>query len=188
MGLYNFGMGETMGKSSHDSTTFSGTERPTVQWIELPDELARWADKNQELIARIQKSLAETYISLSDEDLCQMIAASTALQWREEKTDLCSVEAEWTDNPAAIPLHLVKNLPHQATEGFTTRTLALFTLISEGLHEREDLAKLLCVLQVQRRMIERSTAQTDHLQKATADLDSTVEPLKTAFVPSSPKT
>jgi len=163
-----------MDKAIQDNTVFSGSERAPIKWIELPDDLAKWADQNHELVERVQRALSNTYDTLSDEQLWEVIASACSAEWRTARTDLRAVETQWADlnSPEKTSLGLIGNaLDSDENNAVSDRfafSLAHFTIINEGLRQREDLSKLLSVLLVQKRMLERSAERTLSLQKATA--------------------
>lgn len=162
-----------------ENTVFSGNERVALKWIELPDELARWADQNQELIRRVQGALSDTYDTLTDEQLWEVIAATCSTEWLEARADLRTAELLWKDmtDPKKASLGAIGEAldceENDAVKNQCAFSLAHFTVINEGLRQREDLSRLLSVLLVQKRMLERSAERTRNLQKATAGFAST---------------
>ncbi len=158
-----------------ENTFFSGTERLPVRWITLPDELTTWADKNRDLIERVQNALSDTYHTLSEEQLWEVVAEASSAEWREAKKDLQTAECQRQEltSPEKTPLGLIGNAldsdKTNAAQEAVFLSLAHFTVINEGLRERQDLAKLLDVLLVQKRMLENSAACTQYVQETEVD-------------------
>jgi hypothetical protein len=165
-----------MAKTRWENTVFSGSERVPIVWIALPDELAKWVDQNQELVGRVQSALASTYDALTEEQLWGVIAASCSPEWQDAREKLQKAEDRWEDlsSPEKTSLGPIGNaLDSDENNAAKTQydfSLAYFTIVNEGLRQREDLGKLLKVMLVQKRMLERAAEQTQQTQKATAQL------------------
>lgn len=158
------------------SSTFSGSERPVLKWIELPEDLAKWVDKNQEMVERVLNALSDTYDTLSDDQLWEAIAATNSPEWREAKEDLRTAELRMEDlnSPEKTSLGLIGSAldsdETNAAKEQHTVSLSHFTVINEGLRQREDLSRLLSVLLVQKRMLERSSVGSQDIHKTNAKL------------------
>lgn len=157
--------------------TEPGTRPPSIV-MGLPDELAEWADQNQALVLRVQNALTATYTSLTEEQLWEAIAGACSPKWQTARKRLQTAETAWEemqkpDNAplGAIGLALDGDELDKRREDYTI-SLSEFTIINEGLRQRQDLRTLLSVLLVQKRMVDQSAAQTAATWRATANLES----------------
>ncbi|MBI3441084.1 MAG: hypothetical protein HY052_04675 [Proteobacteria bacterium] len=166
-----------MRKPDQNVTVFSGRERVSLRWIELPDELAAWADRNQELVERVQTALTDTYGTLTDDQLWEIIAESQSPEWRQARDGLREAQlcVDDLNSPEKASLgligHALDSEENNAAHEQLSVSIAHFTIINEGLRQRDDLSRLLSVLLVQKRMLERSAERTEDLQRSTAALD-----------------
>lgn len=170
------GLGRRMDVVIQDDSDSEADVRPQGTLISLPDELAEWADQNQELVLRIQNALSETYDKLTEDQIWEVIAANSSAEWRKARADLRIVEEEWADlrRPENTPLGSIgealdSDETNVVREKYTI-SLSQFTVINEGLRRREDLRNLLGVLLVQKRMLDMSTEHTQMVQRQTDDL------------------
>jgi hypothetical protein len=165
-----------MSKADLENSVFSGNDRAPVTWIALPDDLAKWAGQNQELVERVKNALSDTCGALTEEQLWEAIAASCSPEWREARTTLQGAEYRWKDlnSPEKTSLGLIGNAldsdENNAARSQFAFSLACFTIVNEGLRQRGDLDRLLKVMLAQKRMLDRSAEQTHHLQEATTHL------------------
>jgi len=145
----------------------------------LPDELAAWAAENHELVMRVQQGLRSSYAEeLSPQKLMEIVATASNdpdfLKAQHEKLD---AEKTWNElnHPTNAPLGLIglaleSDESVHAHERYLAK-LANFTIISEGLMERRpDLAKLLNVLLVQKRMLDQSLSRARQVLKAAKEM------------------
>ena len=162
-----------------DDEDFNGGKRPPAILINLPDELAEWADQNHELIRRVQGALTDSYASLSEDQIWEVIATTCdprPPQWQEARENLRSAEKIW-DNLNS-PMNASLGAIGQALDSHETDdakkhfdlSLSDFTIINEGLRQRPDLSTLLNVLLVQKRMLDQSTDRTHQAQQSTIEL------------------
>lgn len=150
--------------------------QPPGALLALPDELAEWADQNRELVRRVQLALSDTYTHLSEDQIWEAIADASSAEWRMARDTLRTAEAQWADlqKPENTALGLIgQALDSDEIDGVrehVSLSLSHFTIINEGLRQRPDLANLLNVLTVQRRMIDQSAERTRQMQRAAAEL------------------
>lgn len=165
-----------MVKNMPVTTGFSGTERAPMRFMRLPEDLEQWAKQNESLIERIQRGLSDTYYTLNEEQLWEVVAAAFSPEWCDAKTNLQAAEnrCKELNSPEKISLGLIGNAldspENNQAKDAVTDSLARFALINEGLRERKDLGRLLDVLLVQKRMLEASAKSTQSAQKAEAAL------------------
>ncbi len=151
-----------------DDEALSGTGNhpSTAILIGLPDELAEWADQNQDLIVRVQSALKSSYTSLTSDQLWETVAASCSPEWQAAHADLQDAERTWNNlhHPSNMPLGAIgQALDCDETDTAGDRyalSLSHFTIIDEGLRQRPDLENLLNVLLVQKRMLGQSESGT----------------------------
>lgn len=145
----------------------------------LPDELAAWASENHELVMRVQEGLRSSYADeISPQKLMEIVAAASNdpdfMKAQHEKRD---AEKIWNDlnHPTNAPLGLI-GLALESDESVHAHerylaALANYTIISEGLMERRpDLAKLLNVLLVQKRMIDQSLTRARQVLRSAREM------------------
>lgn len=144
----------------------------------LPDELAGWVNNNSELVGRIQESLAGSYATLTEEQIWHVIAAAAGdPDFMKAQKDVQAAEKIWNElnhpinrSLGAIGRALDSDETDEAHNRYLQK-LANFALISEGLLERRpDLAKLLNVLLVQKRMLDQSLKRAREVVKAAKEL------------------
>jgi len=151
---------------------------PSALPLELPDELAQWVHNNNELVGRVQDALNGSYASLTEEQIWHIIAnASGDPDFMRSHKEMREAEKVWNElnQPMNVPLGLIGlALESEKTSSARERylsTLANFTIISEGLLERRpDLARLLNVMLVQKRMIDQSLARSQQVAAAAKKL------------------
>jgi hypothetical protein len=145
----------------------------------LPEEFAEWVSHNAEFITRIQQGLRSSYAEeLTPQKLMGIIlTASNDPAFVQAQHDMqeAKKELDLRDDPLNKPLGLIgRALESEELSGVRKRyddALASYTIISEGLLEhRPDLAKLLNVLLVQKRMIDQSIARTRKILEAAKEL------------------
>ena len=130
----------------------------------LPEELAEWVNNNQELIQRFEKAQRDSYDTLTEESLWRFIALESGdPEWIRAHDDMVEAEKIWNElnHPINRSLGAIgRALDSDETDKAHDRYLSMlanFTIISEGLIDhRPDLAKLMNVLLVQKRMIDQS--------------------------------
>jgi hypothetical protein len=147
--------------------------------VELPDEPAEWAHKNPEWIMHVQGALKDLHLSeLTEQDIWEEIArASRDPDFMKAHKEKLAAEKTWNklNHPLNAPLGRIGEalLPEEtvrAREDYHA-TLANFTIISEGLLQRRpDLAKLLNVLLVQKRMLDHSLKRAREVMRAAKEL------------------
>lgn len=158
------------------TTTFSGSERPAMKLIELPEEVAKWADQNQEMVERIRTTLSDPDDEMIAEKLWDILASACSPEWREAKEHLDFTKRHLDDlnSPEKAPLGLIGSAMDSdeinAAREQHTLSLSHFTVINEGLRKREDLSRLLMALLKRKEDLDRSIASTRSLEKATARL------------------
>lgn len=161
----------------NDDLDTNTDKRPPAILLGLPDELAEWADQNQSLILRVHKSLADSYATLTEEQIWEAVASAASPEWREARESLRIAEENWQrkHRPENAPLGPIGHaLDSDETGHLRERfdiSLSDFTIINEGLRQRQDLRNLLSVLLVQKRMVDQSAARTVATRQATAQLD-----------------
>lgn len=163
-----------MKKKQDGMTFFSGSERASITWITIPNELAEWAAQNQEFVARIQSSLSNIHAdAVTEEQLWETIAEASSPEWTEAKESLNRANHRWADlnSPEKKPLgpigHALDSDETNAAGEQLASSLADFTVINEGLRQRGDLNRLLGVLLVQKRLLEKSAERARDVKKAT---------------------
>jgi len=153
----------------------------------LPDELAEWADQNSTMIRRVLRALGESYVSLTEDQIWDAVAATSSPDWQRKRAAL--EVAEQSLNRLNDPLHVSLGAIGEAFESEETAgvheryayCLSDFTIINEGLRQRPDLSNLLSVLMAQKRMLERSETQTSRVAAVTAELGQIVPSLRADF-------
>ena len=149
--------------------------------LALPDELSEWVDRNQELVLRVQQALTDTYETFTEEKLWEAIAENCSPEWSAARKKLQTAETEWThfNSPEQAPLGAIgQALDSEESSGVEERytvSLADFTIINEGLRQREDLNRLLSVLLVHQRMLERSKQQTQSVLATLAPISNSFQ-------------
>jgi hypothetical protein len=152
---------------------------PETLRLDSPRELAEWADQNHELVADVLNALKSSYATeLNEEQIWHIVAtASGDPQWLEAHQTMQEAEQTWKDlnHPENAPLGAIGlALDSDQTVGAHERylfMLANFAIISEGLMERRpDLAQLLNVLLVQKRMIDQSLSRARQVLEAAKNL------------------
>ena len=153
--------------------------RPAIALpLGLPDDLAQWASENRELITRVQDGLRSSYVELTSEQIWQIIAAASGdADFITAQREMLAAEKSWKElnHPLNAPLGAIgRALESQETTSAHDRYLSMlanFTIISEGLMERRpDLARLLNVLLVQKRMIDQSLSRSRQVLEAAKNL------------------
>lgn len=142
----------------------------------LPSDLERWTQKNSDMILRVSHALDGTHESLTEEQIWMLVAAAFSDSWRQARGALDAAESEIERlnssdlaSLGAIGRALDSDEVGAAAEDFHT-ALATFTIVNEGLRQRDDLNTLLKVLLVQRRMLEQSIKQTRNVKAAAQTL------------------
>lgn len=145
----------------------------------LPDELAEWVHKNHELVMRVQQGLRSSYAEeITPQKLLEIVAAaSNDPDFMKAQGEKLEAEKIWNElsHPTNAPLGLI-GLALESDESVYAHeryisALANFTIISEGLMERRpDLAKLLNVLLVQKRMLDQSLSRSRQVLKAAQEM------------------
>lgn len=145
----------------------------------LPEELADWVHKNHELVSRVQQGLRSSYAEeITPQKLLEIVAAaSNDPDFMKAQGERLEAEKVWNElsHPANAPLGLI-GLALESDESVRAHeryisALANFTIISEGLMERRpDLAKLLNVLLVQKRMLDLSLTRARQVLKAAQEM------------------
>jgi len=144
----------------------------------LPGDLAQWVSENQELVTRVQDGLRTSYSELTPEQIWQVIAtASGDPGWLKAQQDMQAAENTWKEmnHPLNAPLGAIgRALESDETVSAHERYLSMlanFAIISEGLMERRpDLARLLNVLLVQKRMLDQSLSRARQVLEAAKNL------------------
>ncbi len=172
-------MRDGMARETKENNFFNaiGMEGAPMERIDLPGELAHWVDQNGDLVKRVQDALADTYDSiLTEEQLWHVIAAANSPEWKSAQEELAAAEKKWKDlnSPANASLGLIgaalDSAENNDARSLFVHALASFTIVNEGLRQREDLGRLLKVMMVQTRMLERSAERSAGLQKSTGHL------------------
>jgi len=153
----------------------SAAERPaTALLLGLPEDISEWVSQNRELISRVQGGLTSSYAEITPEQIWQAIVIASgdphSVQALEEMLTAKKIWDELND-PSNAPLGAIgRALESDKTDSARERyfsVLANFTIVSEGLMERRpDLAKLLNVLLVQKRMLDQSLRRTQEVKQA----------------------
>lgn len=165
-----------MGRIVQGDDDLENDERAPATLITLPDELRELIEHNQELVERVLGALSDTYSTLTEEQLWDVIAAASSPQWKQARMELDGAEACWADlnKPDNMPLGSIgEALDSDMTTSVkkdVTVKLSEFKIYDEGLRQREDLKKLLGVLLVLQRMVDRSAEITRQVQKSTVRL------------------
>jgi len=173
-----------MDRNDFEYTVFSGSERARISMLDLPIELNQWVSTNKELVTRIQDSLSNTYETLTEDSLWGIIAQDSSDDWREAKNELTNVQSEWDElnSPSTVPLGLIGGALEShifiPVAEKLSYSLSNFTIINEGLKEREDLAKLLQVLKIVNRIVDQS-------KKSSKNMIGVTETLSNLDIPSS---
>lgn len=172
-------MRDSMAREIKENSFFNGIgmDRPAMERIDLPADLAWWVEQNGELVKRVQDALSETYDSVvSEEQLWYIVAGANSPEWKAAHDHLTAAEQKWKDlnSPTKASLGLIGAAldsaeTNDARSAFV-HALASFTIVNEGLRQREDLGRLLKVMMVQTRMLERSAAHSAALQQSTGHL------------------
>jgi hypothetical protein len=156
---------------------FDQDRQPPFKPVELPADLTRWVQQNHDLVMRVQSALENTYDSPpTDEQLWEVIASTCSPEWLNAREVLRDAEKSWMDlnSPEKVALGPIgmaldsEEIDHAMER--TAHSLAAFTIVNEGLRKREDLGRLLSVLLVQKRMLDKSAEQTRNLLKADKSL------------------
>src|SRR4051812_6633550 len=81
-------------------------KRPPSILIGLPDELAEWVDQNQELVSRVQHALADSYATLTEDHIWEVVAATCSHEWKKARQDFEAAEKMWKNlnSPMNAPL------------------------------------------------------------------------------------
>jgi hypothetical protein len=161
--------------TEHDEA-FNLSARSRGLRLVLPDELAEWAEQNQDMVLRVQKALSNTYETLTEDQLWEVIASAASHEWQTARGELRDAEKKWTDlnKPENAPLGSIGNAldsdaTNSARDDFAF-SLSNFTVINEALRQRDDLRCLLSVLMVQKRMLDASAGHTREVVKSTIAL------------------
>ncbi len=162
--------------------------RPQALLMGLPDELVEWVDQNKELVRRVQLALSDSYASLTEDQIWEVVASSCSPEWQKAREDLRTAEKSWNEfnDPLNAPLGAIgQALDSDETESTREHfafSLSHFTIINEGLRQRPDLSTLLNVLLVQKRMLDQSAVKTQRVKAATNALSEMVDPLRDDFM------
>ena len=168
-------------ETSQDDNDLVTDEVAPATLLSLPDELAEWAEQNKEMVLRIHHALSDTYNTLTEEQLWEVIAAAASPEWRTAREELAAAEEQWADlnSPENASLGAIGNALDSEETADVGKNFAValsdFTIIDEGLRQRADLRKLLQVLLVQRRMLALSGEVTQQVQRDTNALKTMIQ-------------